>query len=98
MKRLLCFLATATVLASGPAAADTVKVTALGSHDGEFCRSDRAMLFQDPDGTTVLFDAGRTVAGPDDPRIGKLDVVLLSGVHRDHLGDRHMAAVGAGAC
>ena len=98
MKKLFCFLAAAAVLATGPALADTVKVTALGSHDGEFCRSDRAMLFQDPDGTTVLFDAGRTVAGPDDPRIGKLDVVLLSGVHRDHLGDRHMAAVGAGAC
>jgi L-ascorbate metabolism protein UlaG (beta-lactamase superfamily) len=85
-------------LATAPAAADTVKVTALGSHDGEFCRADRAMLFEDPTGTTVLFDAGRTVAGPDDPRIGKLDVVLLSGVHKDHIGDKHMAAVNAGTC
>ena len=85
-------------LAALPAAADTVKVTALGSHDGEFCRADRAMLFEDPDGTTVLYDAGRTVAGPDDPRIGKLDVVLLSGVHKDHIGDKHMAAVNAGTC
>ena len=41
-----------------------VKITPLGSHDGEFCRLDRAMVFEDPDGTRILYDAGRTVAGP----------------------------------
>ena len=50
-----------------------VKITPLGSHTGEFCRRDRAMLFEDPDGTRVLYDVGFTVAGPKDPRLGKID-------------------------
>lgn len=87
-----------TGLAIPPAAAQTVKVTPLGSHDGEFCRLDRAMIFEDPDGTRILYDTGRTVAGPDDPRLGKIDAVLLSHVHGDHLGDRHIPAVNAGEC
>lgn len=79
-------------------AAGTVKVTPLGGQDGEFCVLDRAMVFEDPDGTRILYDAGRTVAGPDDPRLGKIDVVLLSHVHGDHLGDLRTKAVNAGAC
>jgi L-ascorbate metabolism protein UlaG (beta-lactamase superfamily) len=75
-----------------------VKITPLGSHDGEFCSRDRAMLFEDPDGTRILFDVGRTVAGADDERLGKIDVVLLSGVHGDHVGDRRMSMVGNGTC
>ncbi len=95
----LAVMATALVgLAGGPAAAQTVKITPLGSHDGEFCRLDRAMIFEDPDGTRILYDAGRTVAGADDPRLGKIDAVLLSHVHGDHLGDRHIPAVNAGEC
>lgn len=31
------------------AMAANVKVTPLGSHDGEFCRLDRAMIFEDPE-------------------------------------------------
>ena len=85
-------------LGSGSATAQTVKITPLGSHDGEFCRLDRAMIFEDPDGTRVLYDAGRTVAGADDPRLGKIDAVLLSHVHGDHLGDRHIPAANAGEC
>ena len=81
-----------------PALAANVKITALGSHDGEFCRRDRAFLFEDPNGTRVLFDVGRTVAGPDDSRLGKVDVVLLSSVHSDHLGDRRIPNVNAGTC
>lgn len=81
-----------------PTQAANVKITPLGSHDGEFCRLDRAMLFEDPDGTRILYDAGRTVAGPDDPRLGDVDAVLLSHVHSDHLGDRHIAAPNAGTC
>ena len=75
-----------------------VKVTPLGSHEGEFCQLDRALIFEDPDGTRILYDAGRTVAGPDDPRLGKIDVVLLSHMHGDHFGDRHIGAVKQGAC
>ena len=48
-----------------PAAAENVKITPLGSHDGEFCRFDRALILEDPDGTRLLYDAGRTVAGPE---------------------------------
>ena len=57
-------------LMSGASAAESdVKITPLGSHDGEFCALDRAMVFEDPNGTRILYDAGRTVAGPDDPRL-----------------------------
>ncbi|MEZ5650735.1 MAG: MBL fold metallo-hydrolase [Burkholderiaceae bacterium] len=86
-------------LAGGVAqAADVVKITPLGGQDGEFCVLDRAMVFEDPDGTRILYDAGRTVAGADDPRLGKIDAVLVSHVHGDHLGDKHTAAPNAGAC
>lgn len=78
--------------------AGLVSITPLGSHDGEFCRRDRAMVFEDPDGTRIVYDVGRTVAGPDDPRLGNIDVVLLSSVHGDHLGDRAIPAVNAGTC
>lgn len=77
---------------------DWVKVTPLGGKSGEFCTLDRAFLFEDPDGTRLLYDAGRTVAGADDPRLGELDAVLVSHVHGDHIGDRHSKAVDAGTC
>ncbi|WP_033067966.1 MBL fold metallo-hydrolase [Thalassospira australica] len=78
--------------------AQTVKVTPLGAVDGEFCPLDRAMIFEDPDGTRILYDTGRTVAGPDDARLGDIDAVLLSHMHGDHLGDRHIEAVNASEC
>lgn len=82
-----------------PAFSQTVKLTTLGSHPGEMCGRDRAMVFEDPNGTTFLFDAGRTVAGADDPRLPKkLDVVLVSSVHGDHQGDRRIAKLGDGSC
>lgn len=37
--------------------ADNVKITPLGSHDGEFCKFDRAMVLEDPDGTRLLIFA-----------------------------------------
>ncbi len=86
------------VLLPAAYAADAVKVTPLGSHDGEFCRLDRALVFEDPNGTRLLYDAGRTVAGPGDPRLGDIDVVLVSHVHGDHIGNRHQSAVNAGTC
>jgi L-ascorbate metabolism protein UlaG (beta-lactamase superfamily) len=88
----LCFSCSASAIAG------QVKVTSLGSHDGEFCARDRAMLFEDPDGTRLLFDVGRTVTGADDPRLGNIDAVLLSGVHGDHIGDSRMTANGQGTC
>lgn len=75
-----------------------VKVTPLGSHDGEFCALDRAMVFEDPGGLRILYDAGRTVAGADDPRLGDIDVVLVSHVHGDHLGDRRIETPNEGTC
>ncbi|MCP5153539.1 MAG: MBL fold metallo-hydrolase [Ectothiorhodospiraceae bacterium] len=88
----------ASALTTAPALAANVKVTPLGSHDGEFCRFDRAMVFEDPDGTRILYDAGRTVAGADDPRLGKIDAALVSHMHGDHAGDRRISAVNAGEC
>ena len=82
----------------GPAGPGVVKVTALGSHDGEFCARDRALVFEDPDGTRILYDAGFTVRGADDPRLGKIDAVLISHLHGDHLGPAHQPSANAGAC
>jgi L-ascorbate metabolism protein UlaG (beta-lactamase superfamily) len=56
------------------------------------------MIFEDPDGTRLLYDAGRTVAGPDDARLGNIDVVLVSHMHGDHVGDRHISKVNGGEC
>lgn len=88
------FLAAAAM----PAAAQNVKITPLGSHDGEFCPLDRAMIFEDPDGTRILYDAGRTVRGPADPRLGRIDAILISHFHGDHLGDVIQPAANAGEC
>ena len=76
-------LAAATLGAalSLPAFAQTVKVTPLGGFDGEFCAQDRALVFEDPNGTRILYDAGFTVRGAEDPRLGKIDAVLLSHAH-----------------
>ncbi len=102
MKKLLLWLAIAAVgllgFTPGSVGAANVKITPLGSHDGELCRSDRTFLFEDPNGTTLLFDVGRSVMGPSDPRLGKVDVVLLSSVHPDHLGSRIPRALNAGTC
>ena len=78
--------------------AANVKVTPLGSHDGEFCPQDRALIFEDPNGTRILYDAGRTVAGAEDPRLGKIDIILVSHMHGDHVGNSHAKAPNAGTC
>lgn len=92
--------ATAGLVLASSAAGEpqTVKVTPLGSHDGEFCALDRALVFEDPNGTRILYDAGRTVAGADDPRLGDIDIVLVSHMHGDHVGDRRIARTGEGSC
>ena len=94
--RTLLALTLATLSSIGMATASEVKVTPLGAHDGEFCHLDRALIFEDPDGTRVLYDPGRTVAGADDARLGNIDAVLVSHMHGDHVGDKHIAEVGAG--
>ena len=78
--------------------AQTVKVTPLGGVDGEFCPQDRALIFEDPNGTRVLYDPGRTVAGAGDPRLGKIDIVLVTHMHGDHVGNAHGKAPNSGTC
>lgn len=80
------------------ASAQTVKVTPLGGIDGEFCPQDRALIFEDPNGTRVLYDPGRTVAGATDPRLGKIDIILVSHMHGDHVGNAHNKAPNSGSC
>ena len=81
-----------------PVLAQTVKVTPLGGIDGEFCPMDRALVFDDPNGTRILYDPGRTVAGASDPRLGKIDIILVSHMHGDHLGNAHNKAPNSGSC
>lgn len=81
-----------------PVLAQTVKVTPLGGIDGEFCPQDRALVFEDPNGTRILYDPGRTVAGAGDPRLGKIDIVLVSHMHGDHVGNAHNKEPNAGTC
>lgn len=90
-------LAAMTLLAQ-PALAANVKVTPLGGQEGEFCPLDRAMIFEDPNGTRILYDPGRTVAGASDPRLGKIDIILVSHMHGDHVGNAHNAAPNSGSC
>jgi L-ascorbate metabolism protein UlaG (beta-lactamase superfamily) len=73
-----------------------VKVTPLGSHTGELCRNDRALLFEDPSGVRILYDPGRTV-DETDGRLGDVHVMLLSHAHNDHIGDVRRTS-GGGTC
>jgi L-ascorbate metabolism protein UlaG (beta-lactamase superfamily) len=95
--RIACLGAIGALLAF-PALAQTVKVTPLGGIDGEFCPQDRALIFEDPNGTRILYDPGRTVAGADDPRLGKIDIILVSHMHGDHVGNAHNKAPNSGSC
>jgi len=98
MNKLTAWMGALCFAFAGAAGAQNVKITPLGSHDGEFCARDRALVLEDPDGTRLLYDAGFTVRGPDDPRLGKIDAVLLSHVHGDHIGPAHQPAANAGTC
>jgi L-ascorbate metabolism protein UlaG (beta-lactamase superfamily) len=100
MKRLnrIAALGALGAALSLPALAQGVKVTPLGGIDGEFCPQDRALVFEDPNGTRILYDPGRTVAGATDPRLGKIDIILVSHMHGDHVGNAHNKEPNAGSC
>ena len=97
---LLSSLTISCVLAmiAQPALAANVKITPLGGQEGEFCPQDRALILEDPNGTRILYDVGRTVAGADDPRLGKIDIILVSHMHGDHTGNVHNKAPNTGSC
>jgi L-ascorbate metabolism protein UlaG (beta-lactamase superfamily) len=95
--RIAC-AAFALLLAAFPALAQNVKITPIGSHPGELCANDRAIIFEDPTGVRVLYDAGPTVTGGNDPRLGTIHLVLLTHMHGDHVGDLKLKAPGEGTC
>jgi L-ascorbate metabolism protein UlaG (beta-lactamase superfamily) len=90
--------ALALALAAFPAVGQNVKITPIGSHPGELCANDRAIVFEDPTGVRFLYDPAHNVTGGDDPRLGTIHLVLLSHVHGDHVGDQKLKAPGAGTC
>jgi L-ascorbate metabolism protein UlaG (beta-lactamase superfamily) len=98
MKIALAGAALAIAFAATPAFAQNVKITPLGSHEGELCANDRATVFEDPTGVRILYDVGHTLTGTEDPRLGDIHLVLLSHAHGDHIGDQKLKAVGAGTC
>jgi len=85
-------------LAAFPALAQNVKITPIGSHAGELCANDRAIVFEDPTGVRFLYDPAHNMTGGDDPRLGTIHLVLLSHMHGDHVGDQKLKAPGAGTC
>src|SRR5713101_2479980 len=68
------------------AQAQNVKITPIGLRTGDFCALDRALLFEDPTGVRILYDPGNSIAGPRDPRLGTVHVILVTHAHGDHLG------------
>ena len=88
----------ALLLAAFPALAQNVKITPIGSHRGELCANDRAIIFEDPTGVRFLYDAAQNVTGGNDPRLGTIHLVLLSHMHGDHVGDTKLKAPGEGTC
>ena len=91
------FLAALVVGRGAAGAQGLVKVTPLGGLDGELCSDDRAMIFEDPTGVRILYDPGRRT-DENDPRLGDVDVMLLSHAHVDHIGDRRPGLPGSGSC
>jgi len=92
------FIAVVGLLVSAPTLAQNVKITPIGSHPGELCANDRALIFEDPTGVRFLYDPAHNVTGGDDPRLGTIHLVLLTHMHGDHVGDLKLKAPGAGSC
>ena len=95
--RIIC-AAIVLSLAAFAASAQNVKITPIGSHPGELCANDRAIVFEDPTGVRFLYDPAHNVTGGDDARLGTIHLVLLSHMHGDHVGDLKLKAPGAGTC
>ena len=95
--RIAC-AAFALLLPAFPALAQNVKITPIGSHPGELCANDRAIIFEDPTGVRFLYDTAHNVTGGNDPRLGAIHLVLLSHMHGDHVGDLKLKAPGEGTC
>jgi L-ascorbate metabolism protein UlaG (beta-lactamase superfamily) len=95
---LALWLGATLFAACSVACAQPVKITPLGSHAGELCARDRATIFEDPTGVRILYDPGQSVLGADDPRLGRIDVVILSHAHGDHIGDMKLKALESGTC
>jgi len=87
-----------TLAVSSGVVAQNVKITPLGSHAGELCARDRATIFEDPTGVRILYDPGQSVLGAEDARLGRIDVVILSHAHGDHIGDQKLKALDGGGC
>src|SRR4051812_20063529 len=79
----IAWAAFALLAAASPALAQNVKITPIGSHPGELCANDRAIIFEDPTGVRFLYDAAQNVTGGNDPRLGTIHLVLLSHMHGD---------------
>src|SRR5919205_4033983 len=90
--------AVALSLAASAAIAQNVKITPIGSHPGELCANDRALVFEDPTGVRFLYDPAHNVTAGDDPRLGTIHMVLLSHMHGDHVGDLKLKAPGGATC
>src|SRR5438132_14029276 len=88
----------ALLLGAFPALAQNVKITPIGSHPGELCANDRAIIFEDPTCLRFLYDAAQNVTAGNDPRLGTTQLVLLSHMHSDHVGDTKLKAPGDGTC
>src|ERR1700759_3201824 len=88
----------ALLVSAVPAFAQNIKITPIGSHPGELCANDRAIIFEDPTGLRFLYDSGPTVTGGNDPRLGTIHLVLLSHMHGDHVGNQKLKAPGEGTC
>jgi autotransporter passenger strand-loop-strand repeat protein len=63
------------LLAAFPALAQNVKITPIGSHPGELCANDRAIIFEDPTGVRFLYDTAQNVTDGNDPRLGAIHLV-----------------------
>src|SRR6202171_2124058 len=88
----------ALLLAAFPALAQNVKITPIGSHPGELWANDRGIIFEHPTGVRILYDAGPTVTGGNDPRLGSIHLVLLNHMHGDHVRGLKLKEPGEGTC
>ena len=96
--KLIVTMLFVAVLSPARLQAQNVKITPLGSHEGELCSADRALLFEDPTGVRILYDAGATITGGTDPRLGDVHAILLSHAHSDHIGGTKLAELNSGTC